>query len=444
MEIKHDVEGKNSGYLLEIANPSILFYLYNLYPWEIIFLSVEQEQTTQQVIEATDEPTVQKINSDASDFVKSYNGWNTKKKKLIETMADNFANLIRNKVVVRNNDGTVTDYSTYTFKNISGLVCDKLEENNVPATAFGYVRALLAKKDYTDSSIYQQIRAATKHFDYNDDLATPDFSQFDYIPRDIYQNLPLEEKIRIKKEFLARDKERKMRSRENRTMMDEELEKEGINPDSVKDSNIDSPPPSLWGKSYFSTQLEFSEELISRFKDILHEFIGLAEKFKPEGMLDQKAGDAIKTFNDIILKTLVDMFSGYSDQKNAYTFPQWIDKLVAQFDSVDEFAIPKKSLLTGEFATMDNDGNEIIIPLERKITNKHVKDRLEQIELVMRKMPLFTMLFSGLELYVRNQVTVIGDNPEEIAKIKEADKKIRSRDSEYYVSEEQAQPQIKV
>jgi len=375
------------------------------------------------------EQEIEKVESYASSFVKGDQQWTFRKKKFINDLADVFKKWIDNRLKLWNpNLGKTVDYGSYVKENISSLVCDKLEEYHAPPSCFSYVRRLLAPKGFTDATIAELTAAQSRSLDYDEDLdslTNIDLLKFDYIPREKYALLSPEEKIRVKREYREKAKERKFRDRENNSMMDDELTKSGIDLRAIKSGVSSAPPVSMWKVSGYQKSIRKTRQYIARLDDIFEDVEAMVHQFPPDEDLDKRLVEYNDIFNNLLWSLLVKFWSPHSDNKNAMTYPAWVDRLFTDFFAIEDAQIVRRALPTGEFISMDQDGQEIVIPLTRKITNKHVKEKLAQIELEQRKSPLFALLFFSMELYINEVGIVIGDDQTEIAKIREAYKKVK-------------------
>jgi hypothetical protein len=376
------------------------------------------------------EQEIAKVETCASSFVKGDQAWTFRKKKFINDLADIFKKWIDAGLKIWNpNTSKTVDYSNYGEQNIASLVCDKLEEYHAPPSCFSYVRRLLAKKGFTDSTIFEltaaRDRALSGYEDELDAVSEVNLLKYDYIPREKFAALPIEEQIRLKREYREGAKERKFRDRENNTMMDEELQKKGVDLRLIKSGISNAPPASMWRVSKSEKKVIKIRQQIARLDDIYEDVQTMIHQFPPDDELDDRLAQYFDIFIDLLWGTLIKFWSPWSDNKNAMTYPAWVDRLFTDFFAIEDAQIVRRALPTGEFVTMDRDGKEMVIPLCRKITNKHVKEKLAQIELEQRKSPLFALLFFSMELYINENAIPLGDNQEEIAKIREAYKKIR-------------------
>jgi len=385
--------------------------------------------TDPEVVTRDHDQRLARIESNALHFVKGELAWSGRKKKIILDMGADFKYLIDNHVKVEDaRTYTTIDYGAYVQENIASLVCHKLEQYDASPISFSYVRKLFAPKGWTDVTAYELASAAARSLDYDESIqeaGNVDLLKMDYIPRAVFAKLPKADKIRYKKEYRERSKERKFRDRENNSMMDDELLKDGIDPRLLKSGHqaVDTPSPEFWRETLSSKELKRTEGLVNRLSEIFSDLQVTMVQFPPDPVLDKRIAEALKVWNDNFWSLLVRFYSPNSDYKNADTLVGWFDRLLSDYFALDDPQIARKALLTGEFVMLEKDGTEMIIPTTRKVTNKHTKEKLAALELEMRKLPLFGLMFFGMELYLNNAGIYSGGDQEQIAKVREAFKK---------------------
>jgi hypothetical protein len=346
----------------------------------------------------------------------------TKKSKIIE-MAEEYEALINNKMINARNK-----------RQVCQLVCDRLDEimkeypqkEQEPLISHSYVRQILGPLGYTDPSMGDVLRSVASRMDYGTELDSLDktevkvTSQLDYIDKEEFKQLSPEEQDKIYNQYLDKDKERKRRSRENRTKMEEVIVQQGRNPKLIKRTSTEEPPSDYWNDKTESLVIyKTIRDKVYRLAEICDIIVDEMYKFPPQNKaLDTSIATKSQPLLFVIEK-LIKFFSGYTDEKCAAPYIEWVDQFLNRFY---KFSGPSRALaamLTGEYAYRNKDGKETLIPLTKKVTNKHLKEKLEEMEIEARQLPIFNDLFSGIEEWITKQALVIGDNPKEVAEIRE-------------------------